>query len=312
MRESNLISTIALSLVCGALSFSFTDIAVAQNNKGDDPGDRQIVCFKKIGTSDHKKITREVYLTAKTSCKKGYYKVPLAQVNGSGVGQKGDVGPQGPKGETGEKGERGEKGDTGAVGPQGPIGLKGDQGDVGPQGPQGLTGPVGATGAQGPRGIPGVDGAQGPVGMTGATGPQGVAGPAGPQGPIGLTGAEGPMGPMGPVGPTGPRGLPGQDGLNGLNGIDGIVNIGSCYAKTAQVSGESVLNLSIICNDPNTEFLMNSGWTASANDVFVPISRHIFTVGSTSYNYPVGWTWRTQKSVPSSYTLSATIVCCDK
>jgi len=114
-------------------------------------------------------------------------------------------------------------------------------------------------------------------GEPGATGPAGRDGANGQDGRDGVTGREGKPG---VAGPTGPQGEPGAQGPEGQPGAPGVFQVCGCYSKV----GQGVSKVHLLCNNPDTEFMLNYGYT-TLNGQAAPKSI-IQDYGE--YSYPIG------------------------
>lgn len=182
----------------------------------------------------------------------------------------------------------------------------------GAQGEKGDTGPQGIQGVQGIQGLPGVPGAQGIQGEKGEKGETGAQGDKGDTGDTGLQGIQGVKGEKGDDGIQGIQGAPGNDGIDGK---DGIVAVDSCYSKTLSRTGNEEETQQVICNQPETEFLLNSWFSLSHEWAHVQWQQPIFTDGADTYAYPIGAEVRAEENdflTSPNYTLSVTIVCCPR
>lgn len=120
------------------------------------------------------------------------------------------------------------------------------------------------------------------------TGINSLSGPEGQQGPTG------PTGPQGAVGPVGPQG---QQGPAGVAGANGIVDLSSCYQKSAfwqeqenngAGSGGGNTELVVRCDDPTTQFVTEHGYSVFLMNA--PDSSSIVSTDENggNYNYAVG------------------------
>lgn len=261
-----------------------TELARAQES------DNERLCVK----TDAKASGKDVYVTTKKSCKKGYRSFSPS-VKTSSI-------PQGPAGEPGAKGDKGDKGDTGAVGPQGAEGIPGAIGPRGEKGEKGDKGEAGATGVAGAAGV------QGPKGDKGETGPAGAAGP------------QGPVGPQGPAGSTGAQGAKGDPGL-----VDPALCHQITEAKTLEEASGIVAvaladtDVSVDATCGADEFALQSFFdiartdkTGEANDLkrvlvdqFGPITENEDGTGRI-----IGARARAHNTLPIDFKLSVEVVCC--
>jgi hypothetical protein len=143
----------------------------------------------------------------------------------------------------------------------------------------------------------------------GVVGPQGPQGAQGAQGPAGVQGVAGPQGPQGAQGPTGSQGDPA--------GFD----VATCYAKASPSVGASVTfspnlpgTITVTCNNPNSEFLLDSGYSPP------PSYRPLLQSKTLNYDltnkYPVGVsvTYIQTLTAPAnqSWSFGVFITCCQR